>query len=232
MKKLFWPFVVIAFLSGCQMRVLNPKSDTADTLTNLIYLSFGIMMLVLIVVFVLFVYFLRKFRERKGTKFDVPADEKENKWLEITWTVIPILLLAILAVPTVKATYDLTSKVSGSAEGSKDNAMIVEVVGQQFNWKFTYENGKESYDELILPVDQVVEFRLTSNDVIHSFWVPNLSGKIDVLPGEETRLSFEPREEGMYQGKCAEFCGAEHTLMRFETKVISQEAFESWMQEE
>nr|WP_272917290.1 cytochrome c oxidase subunit II [Halobacillus litoralis] len=214
------------------MRVLNPKSDTADTLTNLIYLSFGIMMLVLIVVFVLFVYFLRKFRERKGTKFDVPADEKENKWLEITWTVIPILLLAILAVPTVKATYDLTSKVSGSAEGSKDNAMIVEVVGQQFNWKFTYENGKESYDELILPVDQVVEFRLTSNDVIHSFWVPNLSGKIDVLPGEETRLSFEPREEGMYQGKCAEFCGAEHTLMRFETKVISQEAFESWMQEE
>nr|WP_255574450.1 cytochrome c oxidase subunit II [Halobacillus sp. Nhm2S1] len=214
------------------MRVLNPKSDTADQLTDLIYLSFGIMMLVLIVVFILFVQFLRKFRERGNRKFDIPPDEKENKWLEITWTVVPVLLLAILAVPTVKSTYDITSKVSGSAEGSQGDAMIVRVVGQQFNWKFTYENGKESYDELVLPVDQEVEFRLTSNDVIHSFWIPNLSGKIDVLPGEETRLSFEPGEEGTYQGKCAEFCGAEHTLMRFETKVMSQEAFESWMQKE
>nr|WP_272482803.1 cytochrome c oxidase subunit II [Halobacillus litoralis] len=214
------------------MRVLNPKSDTADTLTNLIYLSFGIMMLVLIVVFVLFVYFLRKFRERGKAKFNIPPDEKENKWLEITWTIVPVLLLAILAVPTVKATYDLTSKVSGSAGGSKGDAMIVEVVGQQYNWKFTYENGKESYDELVLPVDQEVQFRLTSNDVIHSFWIPNLSGKIDVLPGEMTKLSFEPREEGTYQGKCAEFCGAEHTLMRFETKVMSQQSFENWVQEE
>ncbi|MEC3882990.1 cytochrome c oxidase subunit II [Halobacillus sp. HZG1] len=232
MNKRVLSFFVIAFLTGCQMRVLNPKSDTADTLTNLIYLSFGIMMLVLIVVFVLFVYFLRKFRERGKAKFNIPPDEKENKWLEITWTIVPVLLLAILAVPTVKATYDLTSKVSGSAGGSKGDAMIVEVVGQQYNWKFTYENGKESYDELVLPVDQEVQFRLTSNDVIHSFWIPNLSGKIDVLPGEMTKLSFEPREEGMYQGKCAEFCGAEHTLMRFETKVMSQQSFENWVQEE
>nr|WP_255534825.1 cytochrome c oxidase subunit II [Halobacillus sp. GSS1] len=214
------------------MRVLNPKSDTADTLTNLIYLSFGIMMLVLIIVFVLFVYFLRKFREKGEAKFNIPPDEKENKWLEITWTIVPVLLLAILAVPTVKATYDLTSKVSGSAGGSKGDAMIVEVVGQQYNWKFTYENGKESYDELVLPVDQEVQFRLTSNDVIHSFWIPNLSGKIDVLPGKVTKLSFKPRVEGAYQGKCAEFCGAEHTLMRFETKVMSQESFENWVQEE
>ncbi|WP_226581536.1 cytochrome c oxidase subunit II [Halobacillus litoralis] len=222
----------IIFLSGCQMRVLDPKSDTAETLTDLIYLSFGLMMLVLIVVFILFFRFLSKFRETPETRGTIPANEKESKWLEITWTVLPFILLAILAVPTVKATYELTAKVSGNVEETQGDVMVVNVEAQQYNWKFVYENGKESFDELILPVDQEVQFRLTSNDVIHSFWVPNLSGKIDVLPGEETRLSFKPGETGVYQGKCAEFCGAKHTLMRFETKVVEQSAFDDWLKKE
>jgi cytochrome c oxidase subunit II len=231
MKKIILIFVIV-FLSGCQMRVLDPKSDTADTLTDLIYLSFGLMMLVFITVFVLFVYFIRKYRETEDTNHEAPPDEKENKWLEISWTVLPFILLAVLAVPTVKATYDLTSKVSGSGGRSPEDAVIVDVEGQRFNWKFNYENGKESSDELVLPVDKEVQFRLTSKDVIHSFWIPKLSGKIDVIPGEETRLSFKPREVGTFQGKCAEFCGAEHALMRFETKVVEQREFENWLEEE
>ncbi|ARI76008.1 cytochrome c oxidase subunit II [Halobacillus mangrovi] len=225
-------FFMLLLLSGCNMRVLNPASDTAEKLTDLIYLSFGLMMLVFVIVMILFVHFLRKFRETKETQNVIPDDESENKWLELTWTVLPFVLLAVLAVPTVKATYDLTSQVSGSGEEPQGEAIVVEVVGQQFNWRFTYDNGRTSVDELVLPVGREVEFHLTSNDVIHSFWVPNLAGKIDVIPGEETRLSFQPSDTGTFQGKCAEFCGAEHTLMRFETRVVSEAEFKQWLREQ
>ncbi|MCA0985414.1 cytochrome c oxidase subunit II [Halobacillus yeomjeoni] len=217
-------------LTGCNLRVLNPKSDTADKITNLIYLSFGLMMLVFVVVMILFVHFLKKYKETPERLNEIPGDGKESKRLEVTWTVLPILLLAVLAVPTVKATYDMTSQVSGDGgEAKAEDAITIDVVGRQYNWEFTYENGKKSVNELVLPVNQKADFKLTSEDVIHSFWVPKLSGKIDVLPGEETRLSFTPREAGVYQGKCAEFCGAEHTQMRFETKVVSQAEFQQWL---
>ncbi|MGI8316550.1 cytochrome c oxidase subunit II [Halobacillus mangrovi] len=225
-------FFLLLLLSGCNIRVLNPASDTAEKLTDLIYLSFGLMMLVFVIVMILFVHFLRKFRETKETSNVIPDDENENKWLELTWTVLPFVLLAVLAVPTVKATYDLTSQVSGSGEEAQGEGMVVEVVGQQYNWRFTYENGTTSVDELVLPVGREVEFHLNSKDVIHSFWIPNLAGKIDVFPGKETRLSFQPSDTGTFQGKCAEFCGAEHTLMRFETRVVSEAEFEQWLREQ
>lgn len=228
--RIFSLLILMSLLNGCNLRVMDPASDTADRITNLIYLSFGLMMIVFAVVLFLFIYFLRKFRETPENKNEIPGDGSESKWLEITWTVLPILLLVVLAVPTVQATYDLTSNVSSTGEASSEEAIVVEVVGKAFNWNFQYENGHESVNELVLPVDQPVEFRLTSKDVIHSFWIPKLSGKIDVLPGKETKLSFTPRELGVYQGKCAEFCGAEHTQMRFATKVVSESEFQEWVE--
>ncbi len=228
MKKLL-SILLLLFLTACDLRVLDPASDYARTLTDLIYLSFGLMMLVFIVVMILFVQFLKKFKETPDRTDFIPGDEKENKWLEITWTVLPFIILAVLAVPTVKATYELTSTVGQGTSQTNEEAMVVEVVGQQYNWVFTYENGKESADELVLPVDREVHFQLTSKDVIHSFWVPKLAGKIDVIPGETTRLQFTPGKIGTFQGKCAEFCGAEHTLMRFETQVVSEGEFQQWL---
>ncbi|UOQ95040.1 cytochrome c oxidase subunit II [Halobacillus shinanisalinarum] len=228
MKKVFL-LLTLVLLSGCNLRVLDPASDSAEKITDLIYLSFAIMMLVLAVVFVLFVFFIRKYKERSETSVYIPKEKKENKWLEVTWTVIPFLLLAILAVPTVKATYDITSKMSGPGQSVSKEARIIDVEAKQFRWEFTYENGKTTLNELVLPKDQKVTFHLTSTDVIHSFWIPSLAGKVDVRPNKENRLSFVPRVTGDFQGKCAEFCGTGHANMRFETKVVTQEEFENWL---
>ncbi|WP_052158794.1 cytochrome c oxidase subunit II [Halobacillus sp. BBL2006] len=225
-------FLMLILLSGCNIRVLDPASDTAEKLTDLIYLSFGLMMLVFIVVIILFVRFVSKYRDNSESKPRTIKDDKENKWLELTWTILPFILLAILAVPTIKATYDLTSSISENEEGSSGDEIIIDVEAQRFNWKFTYENGSTSYDELVLPVGKKVKFRLTSKDVIHSFWIPSLAGKIDVIPGKETKLSFRPSDTGTFQGKCAEFCGAEHALMRFETRVVSNFEFQQWLKQE
>ncbi|MCA1010957.1 cytochrome c oxidase subunit II [Halobacillus halophilus] len=229
-KLLFLP--VLLLLAGCNIRALHPASDTAATLTDLIYLSFGLMMLVFVVVMVLFIYYLRKFREKAYNVHHIPLDTRENKWFEITWTVLPIILLTILAVPTVQATYELTSSSAGNVDEAPQQAVEIQVTGKQFNWRFTYENGKQSMNELVLPVGQKASLRLQSEDVIHSFWVPRLAGKIDVFPGKVTRLSFVPNEKGTYQGKCAEFCGAEHTQMRFDTRVISEGEFQEWLKQE
>ncbi|MFG6113999.1 cytochrome c oxidase subunit II [Halobacillus sp. MO56] len=227
MKKLAM-MAILLILSGCNLRVLDPKSQTASDQAFLIYLSFGIMMFVVLVVALLFIAFTGKYRETEKNRHDVPKHEEGNRTLEIIWTVLPIILLIGLAVPTVMITYD----VSYIGASSDDNAVHVNVTGEQFRWTFEYENGKETHDTLVLPEDREVIFHLTSKDVIHSFWVPKLAGKIDVLPGEETRLKVTPEETGTYQGKCAEYCGTLHADMRFETEVIEQEDFQAWLNKE
>lgn len=227
--KRFVSIPMLLFLTACDLRVLDPASDTAERLTDLIYLSFGLMMMVFAVVILLFVRFLRKYRESPGQEGVIPKESKENKWLEASWTVLPILLLVVLAVPTVKATYELTAQVSGQEGTTMEAGRTINVEAERFKWTFTYENGKTSVNELVLPVNQKVNFKLTSKDVIHSFWIPNLAGKIDVLPGEINKQSFTPNEKGIFQGKCAEFCGAEHAWMRFETRVVSKSQFQNWL---
>ncbi|MFG6119396.1 cytochrome c oxidase subunit II [Thalassobacillus sp. B23F22_16] len=225
MKKLAM-VAVLLILSGCNLRVLDPKSQTASDQAFLIYLSFGIMMFVVLVVAVLFIGFTWKYRETEKKRNDVPKHEEGNRTLEIIWTVLPIILLIGLAVPTVMITYDV-SNIGASSE----ETMHVNVVAEQYRWTFEYENGKETHKNLVLPVDQEVVLHLTSKDVIHSFWVPNLGGKMDMIPGEENQMKITPSEEGTYQGKCAEYCGTLHTDMRFETEVVDQEEFQQWLEE-
>ncbi|RWZ58915.1 cytochrome c oxidase subunit II [Halobacillus fulvus] len=231
MKKTGW-ILTLFLLSGCSLRVLDPASPYADKITRLIYLSFGIMMLVFVVVMILFVHFLKKFHETSDRVDEIPVDESGNRKLEITWTVLPVLLLVILAVPTVTTTYQLTSGASQGEGGQDKERVIIHVKAEQFRWEFTYEGGEVSYDKLVLPLDKEVELRLTSEDVIHSFWAPNLAGKIDVFPDKETRLVFTANKLGDFQGKCAEFCGSHHALMRFETTVMEASAYETWLQDQ
>ncbi|ASK62027.1 cytochrome c oxidase subunit II [Virgibacillus phasianinus] len=228
MKKLL-TIPILLLLAGCDINVLDAKSETGQDQAFLIWFSFGLMMIVLVVVFVLFARFVWKYRETDQNKHTLPKDVKGNKKLEITWTTLAILLLVVLAVPTVAITYDQSPVLSSSEEA--EQAVHVNVTGQQFFWTFEYENGKETTNKLVIPANKTIVFHLISKDVIHSFWIPQLGGKTDVLPGKELLYKLKNPKEGTYEGKCAEFCGVQHTKMQFTTRVVSNEEYENWLKE-
>ncbi|MFC0525167.1 cytochrome c oxidase subunit II [Pontibacillus salicampi] len=217
----------VTLLSGCNMRVFDPISETARDQSFLIVFSFILMMIVLIVVFILFIRFVLKYRMTEHNQDYIPPEEEGNKTLEIIWTVLPVLLLIVLAVPTIRITYD----VSSDANAIPPEAVAIDVTAQRYSWTFEYPNGVQTIDSVVLPKDRPVVFNLHSKDVIHSFWIPNLGGKKDAIPGEDRSLRVTPDQTGTYQGKCAEFCGVEHAQMRFTTEVKTQAEFQQWLEE-
>lgn len=216
-------------LSGCSIvgegdTPLNPKGSVAQDQLWLIQLSIIIMMIVLIVVFALFFYIILRYTKRRG-QTGVPKQVEGNHKLEITWTVIPIVLLIILAVPTVQQTFALAKDYS-----EHKDAIQVKVTAHQFWWEFEYKDyGIVTAQELVIPVDKKVYTELHSADVAHSFWIPGLAGKTDTLPGLVNTMYFDALEEGIYRGKCAELCGPSHAWMDFKVKAVSQEEFDAWV---
>ncbi|WP_257350591.1 cytochrome c oxidase subunit II [Pseudalkalibacillus decolorationis] len=227
-------------LMGCgnpQMSALQPQGKGAEAAYDLMILSLVVMVVVLVIVFLLFTYVLIKFRKRKGDD-SIPEQVEGNHMLELLWTGIPIVLLIILAVPTVMTTFDLavTEKAASGEEGEeakKDAPMTVKVTAHQFWWEFEYpELGVVTAQELYLPVDTRTNVELSSADVIHSFWIPSISGKMDTNPGDKlvNKMWLHPEEIGTFQGACAELCGDAHALMYFQVKVVSQEKFDAWVE--
>jgi len=168
------------------------------------------------------VWTLVKFRSRTGQP--EPKHVHGNTTLEIMWTVIPLLILILIAVPTIRTIFR-TQAVARS------DALQVEVIGHQWWWEFRYPQYQiVTANEVYLPIGRTVNFTLKSQDVIHSFWIPALSGKRDVIPNRTNYLWFAPDSSGSnaWNGACAEFCGTSHANMRFKTFTVSPADFESW----
>lgn len=217
----------LSLLAGCsQITVLDPKSDTGKDQAYLIWLSLAIMFLVLIVVFILFTWFVIKYRYTEKRKYEIPVDVIGDKRLELTYTIIPIILLIILAIPTAK----ITLEQSPGTEAFKDaQGVEVNVIGKQFAWDFEYENGEEDTNKLVLPEGEPAIFHLKSEDVVHSFWIPELAGKVDLYPHETLTYRIENPEKGEYEGKCAEFCGPQHSNMTFDVEVVSEDDYKDYL---
>ena len=228
MKRMIF-LLMLFLLAGCNITVLDPKSDTARDQAFLIWFSFGIMALVVLTVFILFIRFVWKYRLTKEKADFLPKDVSGSKVLEITWIVIPIILLAILAVPTIAITYN-QSPVSEGENRDKDG-VHVDVTAEQFLWTFTHENDKEVEDVLVIPEGENIILHLRSKDIIHSFWAPALGGKVDVMPHEELVYEIENPDKGTYKGKCAEYCGIQHANMTFEVKVVPMEDYDNYLEE-
>lgn len=226
-KRSLLPFAALALLlTGCaeQASPLNPKGTQALEQLNLMILSIVIMVIVVVVVFAISIYVLVKYRARKGDNH-IPKQVEGNHKLEIIWTVIPIILLAILVVPTVGYTFKHDQNLSADP-----NAIKVQVVAHQFWWEFNYpELGIYSSQEVVMPVGKNVSFELTSADVVHSFWIPALGGKKDTNPGLTSYMHLTPTEVGVFKGKCAELCGQSHALMDFKAVVVTEEEFAAWV---
>lgn len=194
----------------------------------LIYAGTG----VFIFVEVILILTLVKFRKRPGQP--EPEHVHGNTTLEIAWTVIPLLILIVIGIPTVRTIFK-TQAVA------RADALQVEVIGHQWWWEFRYPQyttrtatGKLdtliTANELYLPIGRTVNFSLKSRDVIHSFWVPSLAGKRDVMPNHTNYLWYTPHSLGAdaWNGFCVEYCGTSHANMRFRTFTVSQSDFESW----
>lgn len=202
---------------------LNPAGPEARQIDDLWWLVFWIATAVFVVVETALIYMIVRFRRPKGD--DRPVKQVHgNTTLEIIWTVIPAVLLAAVAIPTVATLLDLRS-----APEPSDNALEIEVTGHQWWWEFSYpEYGFTTANELHIPAGRLVYLTMTSADVIHSFWVPQLAGKRDLVPGRETNLKIEADEPGLYLGQCAEFCGLAHADMRLRVFASTDAEFEAW----
>jgi cytochrome c oxidase subunit 2 len=161
-----------------------------------------------------------KFRERDPKV--IPRQVRGNAILELAWTLIPAVILTFIAFPTVAAIFRT------QAVPVKD-ALRVKVVGHQWWWEFQYPDlGITTASDLHLPAGRPVTLEIASTDVIHSFWVPQLGGKRDAIPGSVTRITLTADTPGEYYGQCAEFCGTSHANMRHLAVVQTPEAFAAW----
>lgn len=214
-------------LSGCgrdDLSTLRPQGPVAEEQFGLMKLSISIMILVVVVVFAIAIYVLLRFRRRPGDK--VPVQVEGNHKLEIIWTVIPLVLLVILGVPTIQSVFGLAKDYTHD-----ENAVQVKVTSHQYWWSFEYpQYGVITSQELIVPKGKTVSITAETADVLHSFWIPSLAGKVDTNPsGSVNTMYFSAPKEGVYQGKCAELCGPSHALMDFKVKVVSDDSFENWV---
>ncbi|QHS22128.1 cytochrome c oxidase subunit II [Virgibacillus sp. MSP4-1] len=225
-------------LSGCgnpYLSALQPKGEGSDMIMDLMILSIVIMLFVFLVVMAIYVFVLVKFRQKKGQEDYIPKQVEGNRVLETIWTVIPIILLLILAVPTVQYTFALSDTTPETPEGEEaenaEEALWIDVTGKQFWWNFDYrDKNVQTSQDLYIPTDRRVYIKLSSGDVIHSFWVPAISGKMDVNPGKnENEMFIQADEEGVYWGHCAEFCGPSHSLMDFRIVAVSPGEFDQWL---
>lgn len=218
----------IAFvLSACgrdNLTALVPKGYGADVSMQLILLTTVVMTFVFIVVMILFVIVLIRYRKKKGDPVITPEQVEGNKTLETVWTIIPIILVIIMAVPTVYATFILAD------DSDAEEHINIDVTGAQYWWHYDYQDEEISASQdLYIPVNTKVYLHLITNDVLHSFWVPSLSGKMDVNPENVNTMYLEAYEEGVYFGKCAELCGPSHSLMDFKVVVVSEEEYDQWV---
>lgn len=225
-------------LSGCDVdtpqNTFDPKGEVADKQKDIFLAAMWPALIIMIGVLVATVVIVLRFRRREGDA--IPKQTHGNTKLEIAWTIAPAILLLGLGVPMVATLWDISGDPS-------DDAYPVDVRGEQFQWVFTYpeivdENGQplmgfsRTGDFLTVPAGREIAINLTSNDVIHSFWVPKLAGKLDAVPGRTNTMWIRVDEPGSFAGQCAEFCGLDHANMRLTVTALSEEDFQAWAEEQ
>jgi cytochrome c oxidase subunit 2 len=167
----------------------------------------------------LMIYFVIHYRRKKHPQ---PADIEGSTWLEVTWTLIPTLIVLTMFYYGLTG-FEFLKKVP-------EGAMVVKVISRQWSWLFQYENGAQD-TELRVPVGKPVKLLLTSQDVIHGFYVPAFRIKQDAVPGMTNYLWFQPTQAGTFDVMCSQYCGLEHSHMLTKILVLPEEEFLKWYQE-
>jgi cytochrome c oxidase subunit 2 len=244
--------ICLLFVAGCGLgnsNILDPQGPVALSESNLFWFILIVAAVVFFLVEAILIYSVIRFRARPDSP--EPRQIHGNTKLEIWWTIVPSLVLFLVLALTVKALFSIQEPASNP----NNPTMYVNVFGHQWWWEFRYFDNESdalanadnvvnntnpdspqptviTADELVVPKGTTVHLNLVSDNVIHSFWIPQLTGKTDVIPGHANHMWFQADTLGTYQGACAEFCGDQHAHMRFEVVVKNMngaDSFESWM---
>ena len=220
-------FALLLFAMACSPESPQSTWDThgpvAEIQKNLFLFVFWIAVVVFIIVEGGIIYLTFRYR-RKDDK--LPVQNHGNLKLEIAWTIIPAIIIVIIAIPTVIAIWDT------QVMPDEEDSLVVEAVGHQWWFEFKYPTEEVvTANELHLPEDTDVIVKIASQDVLHSFWIPKIAGKIDMVPNHNNELYIKADDPGLYYGQCAEFCGIVHAMMRFRVIVHTEEDYQDWLQE-
>lgn len=221
-----------AVLGGCARNApqdtWKPAGENAQEIQNLQWWVFLIAGIIGVIVFAVIIFVVVRFRDRGQ---EMPKQSHGNPALEIALTILPAVILIAVGIPTVSTVFSLAK--------TGDTQCVVNVTGQQWWWEYEYPVQKcgnvdiaepiVTSGELVLPTKVHVLLRITSNDVIHSYWIPKLNGKRDAVPGRIHPLRMEADHPGIYAGQCTEFCGLSHARMRMDAVGLTSADFASWV---
>jgi cytochrome c oxidase subunit 2 len=230
---ILFPLVALALLTGCYgapiQSALHPASGAAAEIARLWWLLFAICTAVFLIVMVLLVVAVYKGRgDHRETAVaeepdDLPGQPLAPAFVIVSGILVPAVILLVIFIASLNTSHALRRP---------ETTLTIRVIGHQFWWQVEYpEEGITVANELTIPVGQPVRLEMTSADVIHSFWVPRLNGKMDLNPGHTTNFWIAADRPGEYRGQCAEYCGVQHARMAFYVVALPQEAFRTWVAE-
>jgi cytochrome c oxidase subunit II len=223
------------------LSIFDPVSPQASAIRDLGVLVIAITGFIFLVVEGTLIYSIIRFRRAKTDSTSEPPQVYGSHAIEIAWTVAPILIVLILILVVARTEWEVRAATPPPQPG--DNALYITVVGRQWWWEYRYEtyNGEKidfiAANEMHIPaggpgedgVQRPVHLTLLSADVCHSFWVPRLAGKTDLIPGKANQMTFQTSQQGLFLGQCAEFCGTQHAKMLLQVYVDSPAEFDKWV---
>jgi len=208
--------------------IFQPRSTPATVIDYLSYFVLEICALIFVVVFSLLVYVIIKFRSRKDDTSHEPPQVYGSTQIELAWTVIPILIVVVLFLASARVLHAIQDAAK------PHSATDVIAIGHQFWWEFRYPAlGIVTANELHIPLSDPSHptptfLKLLSADTDHSFWIPQLNGKTDLIPNRVNEMWLDPHESGLYLGQCAQYCGTQHAKMLLRVYVDGPEEFAAW----
>ncbi len=221
-----------SFAGDSQTNIFSPQSAPARAIVSVSHFTLAITGMIFAVVGGLLLYVITRFRRRANDDGSEPPQIFGSTQIELSWTIIPVLIVTVIFLTTARVIFDVQDAPKPKS------ALDVTVIGHQFWWEVRYPGSQvTTANELHVPVSTAAApaptfLKLTSADVVHSFWVPELAGKTDVIPNRINELWISPEKEGLYKGQCAQFCGAEHALMLLRVYADTPENFAAWIHQQ
>jgi cytochrome c oxidase subunit II len=218
-----------ALADNAGLTPVDPESPNAEAINDTYYLLLGVTGVVFFAVEIALVVFLIRYRRRNRPVDAEGPQIHGNTRLEVMWTIVPVFLVAIVVAFVFYKLPAVTDVTRAASEPADDPNLVINVEGRRFYWEFRYPDGRITYDTMVVPVDRTVELNVTAPDfdVIHSWWIPALGGKIDAIPGKLNHTWFRAESSGDFEGNCTEFCGLQHAEMTMIVRAVDAGAFEA-----